>query len=71
MEPSDAHSIVTVGGILRFSGAKLRMRQRGAERYLMKYLHRMNANPSSWALLAGTIAVVAYLAYLIGTGLTW
>lgn len=47
------------------------MRQRGAERYLMKYLHRMNANPSSWALLAGTIAVVAYLAYLIGTGLTW
>lgn len=37
----------------------------------MKYLYRMNENPSSWILLAGTVAVVAYLFYLVGTGINW
>ncbi|PBC00903.1 hypothetical protein CK220_28685 [Mesorhizobium sp. WSM3860] len=37
----------------------------------MKYLQRMNENPSSWLLLATFVAVVAYLGYLAGTGMTW
>jgi hypothetical protein len=37
----------------------------------MKFIQRMNEQPSSWLLLFGTIAILGYLVYLVGNGMTW
>jgi hypothetical protein len=43
----------------------------GAERCPMKFLQRMNEQPTSWALLGGVIAIIGYIVYLVGTGMNW
>lgn len=42
-----------------------------AESTQMKFIQRMNEQPSSWLLLFGTIAILGYLVYLVGNGMTW
>jgi len=37
----------------------------------MKFVQRLNEQPSSWFLLFGTVAIVGYLLYLVGDGMTW
>jgi hypothetical protein len=37
----------------------------------MKFIQRLNEQPWSWILLLGTIAIVGYLLYLVGDGMTW
>ena len=37
----------------------------------MKFIQRMNEQPSSWVLLFGTAAIVGYFLYLVGDGMTW
>ncbi len=59
------------GDIPRFSVPTRPERFRSAESTQMKFLQRMNEQPSSWLLLFGSIAIVGYLLYLVGDGLTW
>lgn len=37
----------------------------------MKFIRRMNEQPSSWLLLFATSAIGGYLLYLIGDGMNW
>jgi hypothetical protein len=42
-----------------------------AESTQMKFIQRMNEQPSSWFLLFATLAIVGYLLYLVGDGMNW
>ena len=37
----------------------------------MKFIQRLNEQPSSWILLLGTMGIVGYFAYLVSDGMTW
>ena len=72
MRTLQRRGIVIFGGTLSVSpGETLRKRQGGAERYPLNYFHRMNADPSQWVLVAGSVAVGAYLAYLLSAAMIW
>jgi len=57
--------------MFRFVPGNGRMRCRSAESTQMKYFQRMSEQPSSWFLLFGAVAIVGYLFYLVGVGMTW
>ncbi len=42
-----------------------------AESTQMKFIQRMNEQPSSWVLLFGTAAILGYFLFLVGDGMTW
>lgn len=51
------------------SPARPEASRRGAEGIQMKFLHRMNENPSNWFLLAGGVGIVVYIAFLVVNGI--
>jgi hypothetical protein len=46
------------------------MRQSGAESTNMKYFQRLNHEPTTWILVFATVALLGYLLYLVGNGMT-
>jgi hypothetical protein len=60
----------TIGEVSALSACTPAGRASSAEGTHMKFIQRMNEQPSFWILLFGTAAMVGYLVYLVGEGIT-